>query len=60
MLKRVVANTRDPTDGKMGPNWEGPYKVTSVGGFGSFSLEDLEGTVVIRPWNVMNLKKYYF
>uniref|UniRef100_A0A2N9FR62 Uncharacterized protein n=1 Tax=Fagus sylvatica TaxID=28930 RepID=A0A2N9FR62_FAGSY len=22
----VVANTRNPNDGKLGPNWEGPYK----------------------------------
>uniref|UniRef100_A0A2N9H4R2 Uncharacterized protein n=1 Tax=Fagus sylvatica TaxID=28930 RepID=A0A2N9H4R2_FAGSY len=26
VLRKVVANTRNPNDGKLGPNWEGPYK----------------------------------
>uniref|UniRef100_A0A2N9GMT9 Uncharacterized protein n=1 Tax=Fagus sylvatica TaxID=28930 RepID=A0A2N9GMT9_FAGSY len=25
VLRKVVANTRNPNDGKLGPNWEGPY-----------------------------------
>uniref|UniRef100_A0A2N9FB64 RNase H type-1 domain-containing protein n=1 Tax=Fagus sylvatica TaxID=28930 RepID=A0A2N9FB64_FAGSY len=29
VLRKVVANTRNPNDGKLGPNWEGPYQVTS-------------------------------
>ena len=27
VLKRVSLATKDPTHGKVGPNWEGPYKV---------------------------------
>ena len=60
MLRKVVQNVRDPADGKMGPNWEGPYKIASVGGSRSYKLEDMDGNAIIRPWNVMNLKKYYF
>ncbi|GFY95165.1 hypothetical protein Acr_10g0005500 [Actinidia rufa] len=26
VLRKVVGNTKDPTDNKLGPNWEGPYK----------------------------------
>ena len=26
VLKKVTVNTTNPTDGKLGPNWEGPYK----------------------------------
>ena len=29
VLRKVMGATRDPTQGKLGPNWEGPYRVTS-------------------------------
>ncbi|KAL0458671.1 UNVERIFIED_CONTAM: hypothetical protein Slati_0494300 [Sesamum latifolium] len=45
--------------GKLDPTWEGPYKVTNVIGRGAYRLEDLEGRLLPRPWNVHNLKKYY-
>ena len=25
ILKKVIGSTRDPTQRKLGPNWEGPY-----------------------------------
>uniref|UniRef100_A0A2N9F3Z9 Uncharacterized protein n=1 Tax=Fagus sylvatica TaxID=28930 RepID=A0A2N9F3Z9_FAGSY len=60
VLRKVVANTRNPNDGKLGPNWEGPYKVISFAGVGAYRLEDMEGKPVPRPWNACNLKKYFF
>ena len=27
VLRKVMGTTRDPTQGKLGPNWEGPYKI---------------------------------
>uniref|UniRef100_A0A2N9HKB0 Uncharacterized protein n=1 Tax=Fagus sylvatica TaxID=28930 RepID=A0A2N9HKB0_FAGSY len=42
VLRKVVANTRNPNDGKLGPNWEGPYKVTSFAGVGSVQTDRLE------------------
>uniref|UniRef100_A0A2N9H645 Uncharacterized protein n=1 Tax=Fagus sylvatica TaxID=28930 RepID=A0A2N9H645_FAGSY len=60
VLRKVVANTRNPNDGKLGPNWEGPYKVTSLAGVGAYRLEDMEGKPIPRPWNICNLKKYFF
>uniref|UniRef100_A0A2N9G9H3 RNA-directed DNA polymerase n=1 Tax=Fagus sylvatica TaxID=28930 RepID=A0A2N9G9H3_FAGSY len=36
VLRKVVANTRNPNDGKLGPNWEGPYRVTSFAGVGAY------------------------
>uniref|UniRef100_A0A2N9H5X7 Integrase catalytic domain-containing protein n=1 Tax=Fagus sylvatica TaxID=28930 RepID=A0A2N9H5X7_FAGSY len=42
VLRKVVANTRNPNDGKLGPNWEGPYKVTSFAGVGAYRLTDLD------------------
>ena len=34
VLKRVVGAAKDPTWGKLGPNWEGPFRITSVAGIG--------------------------
>uniref|UniRef100_A0A2N9GCT6 Integrase catalytic domain-containing protein n=1 Tax=Fagus sylvatica TaxID=28930 RepID=A0A2N9GCT6_FAGSY len=59
VLRKVVANTRNPNDGKLGPNWEGPYRVTSFAGVGAYRLTDLDGKSVLRPWNICNLKKYF-
>ena len=28
--RKVVGSKKDPTWGKLGPNWEGPYKIASV------------------------------
>ena len=58
VLRKVVTNTKNPNDGKFGPNWEGPYKVTSLAGV--YRLEDMDGKPVPRPWNICNLKKYFF
>ena len=41
--------------GKLGPNWEGPYRVTPVAGMGAYQLEDLDGNAAPRPWNLNNL-----
>ena len=29
ILKKVSFTTKDPAHGKLGPNWEGPYRVTN-------------------------------
>ena len=60
VLRKVVSNTRNANDGKLGPNWEGPYKVVSLAGIGAYRLEDIDGKPVPRPWNICNLKKYFF
>ena len=51
---------KNPSQGKLGPNWKGPYRVTSIAGTGAYRLEDLDKVVVPQPWNVNNLRKYYF
>jgi hypothetical protein len=60
VLRKVMANRRNPNEGKLGPNWEGPYKVLSQVGHGAYRLEDMEGKSVPRPWNTCNLRKYFF
>lgn len=33
---------KNPAWGKLGPNWEGSYRVTSVTGVGAYRLEGLD------------------
>ena len=42
VLRKVVGNTKNPAWGKLGPNWEGPYRITSMAGVGAYYLEDLD------------------
>ena len=60
VLRKVLGIAKNPVWGKLGPNWEGPYRITSVAGIGAYFLEDLDGHVVPYPWNVNNLKMYYY
>ena len=32
VLRKDLGNTKNPAWGKLGPNWEGPYRITSVAG----------------------------
>ena len=60
VLRKVLGNTKNPAWGKLGPNWEGPYRITSVAGIGAYYLEDLDEKTVLHPWNANNLKRYYY
>ena len=60
VLRKVLGTAKNPTWGKLEPNWEGPYCITSVAGIGAYLLEDLDERVIPRPWNVNNLKMYYY
>ena len=46
VLRKVVGNTKNSTWGKLGPNWEGPYRITSVAGVGAYYLEYLDERTV--------------
>nr|GEZ61065.1 reverse transcriptase domain-containing protein [Tanacetum cinerariifolium] len=45
--------------GKLGPKWEGPYEVTDALGNGAYKLRSTDGTMLLRTWNVTNLKRCY-
>ena len=60
VLKKVLGSTKNPTWGKLRPNWEGPYRITSVVGISAYYLEDLDEKTVLHHWNVNNLKRYYY
>ena len=60
VLRKVLGTAKNPAWGKLGPNWEVPYCITSVVGIGAYFLEDLDKHVIPCPWNVNNLKMYYY
>ena len=49
VLRKVKGTAKNPAWGKLRPNWEGPYRITSGAGIGAYYLEDLEEKVVPRP-----------
>nr|XP_023882263.1 uncharacterized protein LOC111994609 [Quercus suber] len=59
VLRKVTPATKNPAQGKLGPTWEGPYKVIHYSRQGSYHLETLDGQRLPRPWNIEHLKKYH-
>ena len=49
VLRKVVGAAKNPTWGKLGPNWKGSYRITSVAGIDAYYLEDLEEKAVPQP-----------
>ena len=60
VLRKILGSAKNPAWGKLGPNWEGPYRITLVAGIGTYYLEDLDEKDILRPWNVNNLRRYYY
>ena len=60
VLRKVLDTVKNPAWGKLGSNWEGLYRITSVASIGAYFLEDLDEHVIPCPWNVNNLKMYYY
>ena len=40
VLRKVVGTTKIHAWGKLGPNWEGPYRITYIASIGAYYLED--------------------
>ena len=59
VLRKILGTTKNPVWGKLGSNWKGLYQIL-VAGIGAYYLEDLDEKIVLRSWNVNNLKRYYY
>ena len=59
ILRKVMGVAKDPTQGKLGPNWEGPYRITSWQRKGTYHLETIDRQKLPHPWNTEHLRKYY-
>ena len=49
VLCKVMSAAKNPAWGKLGLNWEGPYRITSKAGIGAYFLEDLDEHIIPRP-----------
>ena len=58
VLRKFMGTARDPTQGKLGPNWERPYRITSWQRNG-YHLETIDRQKLPHPWNTEHLRKYY-
>ena len=59
ILKKLLPARKDPTHGKLGPNWEGPYIVSRVVRPGNYELQTEEGKILPHSWNAEHLKGFY-
>ena len=59
VLKKVSSATKNPAHGKLGPNWEGSYRIINCKRQESYYLEALDGRKLEHPWNVEHSRRYY-
>ncbi|GKE41413.1 reverse transcriptase domain-containing protein, partial [Tanacetum coccineum] len=51
--------SRVEDQGKLGPKWEGPYRVTEAFENGSYKLQTMKDKIVPQTWRAINLRKCY-
>jgi len=60
MVWRMFSSThKDKTEGKLAPDWEGPFRVVDSLHNRVYKLEELGGKLIPKMWNAMHLKMYY-
>ncbi|XP_048628323.1 uncharacterized protein LOC125597842 [Brassica napus] len=59
VLRKVFENTKEWKAGKLGANWEGPYKIVEVIKPGVYRLETSTGEAVPRAWNSKHLRLFH-
>ncbi|XP_070017879.1 uncharacterized protein [Nicotiana sylvestris] len=60
VLKAKIQAAKDPNEGKLGKNWDGPYKVTTTANKGAFQLETMEGKLLQNNWKLAHLEYFHF
>ncbi|XP_075092447.1 uncharacterized protein LOC142172679 [Nicotiana tabacum] len=60
VLKAKTQVAKDPNEGKLGTNWDGPYKITATASKRAFQLETMERKLLQNNWNVARLKYFHF
>ena len=59
VLKKLMPARKDPSHGKLGPNWEGPYILSRIIRPGNYELQKEEGKTLAHSWNAEHLKRFY-
>ena len=49
VLKNLLPTRKDPTHGKLGPNWEGPYVISRIVRPSNYELQTEEGKPCLTP-----------
>jgi hypothetical protein len=60
LVLRKNEASRQVVQGKLAPNWEGPYRIKEARRNGSYVIEGMKGETVPRTWNMRNLRRFYF
>ena len=59
VLKKILLARKDPTHGKLGPNWEGPYVVSRIVRPGNYKLQTEERKTLPHSCNAEHLRRFY-
>ncbi|XP_075086296.1 uncharacterized protein LOC142169003 [Nicotiana tabacum] len=60
VLKAKTQASKYPREGKLGTNWDGPYKIMAATSKGSFTQATMEGKQLPNNWNITHLKYFNF
>ena len=44
---------------KLEPTWDGPFRIVETTDKGAYRLENSQGNIIPRYWNIESLRKYY-
>nr|KYP33544.1 Retrovirus-related Pol polyprotein from transposon 17.6 [Cajanus cajan] len=60
LVRRLLGEARrDTSEGKLEPNWGGPFRVLKDLENGAYRLEELNRKAIPRTWNATHLKFYF-
>ena len=59
VLKKLLPARKDPSHGKLGPSWEGPYIISHIIRPRNYELQTEEGKTLPHSWNAEHLKRLY-
>ena len=59
ILRMILPGARNPQDGVLGPNWEGPFMIHEDLGNGAYHLCYMDGELIDRSWNAQHLRPYF-
>ncbi|XP_056694879.1 uncharacterized protein [Spinacia oleracea] len=59
VLRRTAATGKAKVQGKLTPNWEGPYQIWEEIVPGAFRMMDMGGVALKNSWNASVLRKFY-
>ena len=58
VLKKLLPARKNPTHGKLGPNWEGPYIISRIVRSGNYELQTEEGKFLLTLGTLSTLSVF--